>query len=83
MKNKFYKKSNWDNHEFQRLKKDVFDALVNHNNCRVFALEGDFGGCAKVNNYILSDEGTAKEAVTEIGFAIYRTFIPIPSHNDT
>ncbi|AGL02805.1 erythromycin esterase family protein [Desulfoscipio gibsoniae] len=61
------------NKEFQQLKKDIFEALVNHNNCRIFALEGDFGGCAKVNNYILDDEGTAKEAVAEIGFAIYRT----------
>jgi len=61
------------NKEFQLLKKDVFAALVNNNHIRIFALEGDFGGCAKVNNYILYDEGTAKDAVAEIGFSIYRT----------
>lgn len=36
-------------------------------------MEGDFGGCTKVNNFILNDEGTAKEVVAEIGFAIYQT----------
>lgn len=46
------------NKEFQQLKRDVFEALVNHNNCRIFALEGDFGGCAKVNDYILGAIGT-------------------------
>lgn len=61
------------NKEFQLLKKDVFEALVNHNSCRIFALEGDFGGCAKVNDYIQGADGTAREVVSEIGFAIYRT----------
>lgn len=38
-----------------------------------FALEGDFGGCEKVNRYMNGGEGTAKEALSAIGFAIYRT----------
>lgn len=59
--------------ELQQLKVDVFKALVANNNCRVFAIEGDFGGCAKVDEYIHGGSGTAEEAVAEIGFRIYRT----------
>lgn len=61
------------NAEFQILKKEVFEALVKNNGCRIFAIEEDFGGCQKVNNYILNGEGTAKEAVAQIGFSIYIT----------
>lgn len=61
------------NSELQTLKKEVFQALAEHNGCRVFAIEGDFGGSAKVNEYISGGEGTAEEAAAEIGFAIYRT----------
>lgn len=59
--------------ELQQLKADVFKALVVNNNCRVFAIEGDFGGCAKVDEYIHGGSGTAEEVVAEIGFRIYRT----------
>ena len=61
------------NSELQTLKLDVFKALIEHNNCRIFAIEGDFGGSAKVNDYISGGNGTAKEAAAEIGFAIYKT----------
>ena len=61
------------NSEFQQLKLEVFKALVVNNGCKVFAIEGDFGGAAKVNDYIHNGKGTAKEAVAEIGFSIYRT----------
>lgn len=61
------------NSELQTLKLDVFKALIEHNNCRIFAIEGDFGGSAKVNDYISGGPGTAKEAAAEIGFAIYKT----------
>lgn len=61
------------NSELQRLKLDVFKALIENNNCRIFAIEGDFGGSAKVNDYIAGGTGTAKEAAAEIGFAIYKT----------
>lgn len=61
------------NVEFQNLKKEVFKALVKNNGCKVFAIEGDFGGGQKVNNYVLNGSGTAKKAVEEIGFGIYRT----------
>lgn len=59
--------------ELQQLKAEVFKALVQNNGCRVFAIEGDFGGCAKVDEYIHGGAGTAAEAVGEIGFRIYRT----------
>jgi erythromycin esterase len=61
------------NIEYQELKKEVFQALVQNNDCKVFAIEGDFGGCRKVNDYIHTGEGTSEEAVNEIGFGIYRT----------
>lgn len=61
------------NSGLQNLKKEVFQALVENNGCRVFAIEGDFGGCRKVNDYISGGEGTAEDAAGEIGFAIYRT----------
>ncbi len=61
------------NHEFVQLKKEVFSTLVEKYGYKIFALEGDFGGCQIVNNYILNGSGTAEEAVNAIGFAIYKT----------
>ena len=61
------------NVEFQQLKKDVFKAVIENNGCRVFAIEGDFAGAYRVNEYISGGEGTAKNAVEQLGFAIYRT----------
>jgi erythromycin esterase len=69
------------NSELQSLKLEVFKALIENNNCRVFAIEGDFGGGARINDFIHGKESsttgntvtTAEEAAGEIGFAIYRT----------
>ena len=61
------------NAEFQRLKLDVFQVLVEKYGVRAFALEGDFGGCEAVNRYIHGGAGTAAEAAAAIGFDIYRT----------
>ena len=61
------------NREFQQLKLDVFQIMVEQYGIRAFALEGDYGGCEVVNRYIHGGEGTAKEAAAAIGFAIYRT----------
>lgn len=61
------------NKEFQELKLDVFAHLVETTNVRGFALEGDFGGCAVANDYILYGEGSVQEAVKALGFQIYRT----------
>lgn len=59
--------------QYQQMKADVFKALVENNGCHTFIIEGDFGGALKVDQYINGGEGTAEEAVAEIGFAIYRT----------
>ena len=61
------------NAEFQQLKLDVFQILVEKYGVRAFALEGDYGGCEAVNRYIHGGNGTAKEAAAAIGFPIYRT----------
>ncbi len=61
------------NSEFQQLKLDVFQNLVEHDGVRAFAIEGDFGGCEQVNRYIHGGEGTAQEAAAAIGFKIYQT----------
>ncbi|HRW25483.1 MAG TPA: erythromycin esterase family protein [Spirochaetia bacterium] len=51
----------------------MFKLLVERYGVRGFALEGDYGGCERVNRYIHGGEGTAREAAAAIGFAIYRT----------
>lgn len=61
------------NVEFQQLKLKVFKQLVERYDVRAFALEGDYGGCEQVNQYIHGGEGTAQEAAAAIGFAIYQT----------
>lgn len=61
------------NREFQRLRLDVFQVLVEQYGVRAFALEGDFGGCETVNRYIHGENGTAAEVLSATGFAIYRT----------
>lgn len=61
------------NVEFQQLKLDVFRKMVEDYGVRAFAIEGDYGGSERVNSYIHGGEGTAQEAVSAIGFAIYRT----------
>lgn len=61
------------NKEFTLLKLEVFKNIVEQSNIRAFVIEGDFGGSPKVNQYIQNGEGTAYDAASEIGFAIYRT----------
>lgn len=61
------------NKEFTTLKSDIFKHLVEKQGYRVFAIEGDFGGGQKVNEYILGGSGTAQEAAKAIGFTIYNT----------
>lgn len=61
------------NKEFTTLKSDIFKHLVEKQGYRVFAIEGDFGGGQKVNEYILGGSGTAQEAAKAIGFTIYHT----------
>ena len=61
------------NKEFQQLRLDVFQALVEKYGVRAFALEGDFGSCEVINRYIHGEDGTAAEVLSATGFAIYRT----------
>ena len=61
------------NREFQQLRLGVFQVLVEKYGVRAFALEGDFGGCEAINRYIHGGDGTAMEALSATGFAIYRT----------
>ncbi|QOT00811.1 erythromycin esterase family protein [Brevibacterium sp. JNUCC-42] len=61
------------NKQFTTLKSDIFKHLVEKQGYRVFAIEGDFGGGQKVNEYILGGSGTAQDAAKAIGFTIYNT----------
>lgn len=61
------------NQEFQELKLDIFKKMVEENGVRAFAIEGDFGGCKIVNEYIHGADITAKDAIKAIGFKIYQT----------
>lgn len=61
------------NKEFQELKLEVFQTLVEKTNVRALILEGDFGGCALANKYIQGGEGTAEEVTRKLGYRIYRT----------
>ncbi|MET4562840.1 erythromycin esterase [Lysinibacillus parviboronicapiens] len=61
------------NIEFQTLKKDVLQALMDNENVRVFVLEGDFGGAQQINQFILNGIGTAEEAVRALDYRIYET----------
>ena len=61
------------NREFQELKLDVLKVLVENSNVRSLVLEGDFGGCCLVNDYIQGGEGDPKELVNHLGYRIYRT----------
>lgn len=61
------------NKEFVQIRQAVLEKLVQNYGYKVVALEGDFGGCQVVNEYILNGNGTAEDAVNQIGFAIYKT----------
>jgi erythromycin esterase len=61
------------NKEYQQLRLDIFRILVDQYGVRAFALEGDCGGCELVNRYIHGDKGNVEDALSSIGFAIYRT----------
>ena len=61
------------NKEFQELKLEVFQTLVENSDVRALILEGDFGGCAIANEYIQGGEGSAEEVTKMLGYRIYRT----------
>jgi len=59
--------------EYQKMKAEVFQALVQNNGCRTFIIEGDFGSALKVDDYIHGKGGAVKEAAAGIGYRIYCT----------
>lgn len=61
------------NKEFQQLRLDVFQVLAEKYGVCAFALEADYGSCEAINRYIHGADGTAAEALSATGFAIYRT----------
>ncbi|WP_172372296.1 erythromycin esterase family protein [Sporosarcina jiandibaonis] len=61
------------NIELQKLKRDVFEALIENEHVRVFVIEGDFGGGQEINRFILDGKGTAEKAVTALDYSIYKT----------
>ncbi|MBP3233912.1 MAG: erythromycin esterase family protein [Eubacterium sp.] len=61
------------NKEFQELKLEVLQTLVEKSKVRALILEGDFGGCALANKYIQGGDGTAEEVTRKLGYRIYRT----------
>ena len=61
------------NKEFQELKLELFQKLVEKNDIRALVLEGEAGGCAIANRYIQGGEGSAEEATKHLGYRLYRT----------
>ncbi len=59
--------------EFQELKLEVFQKLVESTSIRALILEGDMGGCALANNYIQGGEGSAEDMTRVLGYRLYRT----------
>ena len=61
------------NAEFQQLKLEVFQIMVENYGVRSFALEADYGCCETANRYIHGGEGTAAQAASALGFRMYQT----------
>lgn len=61
------------NAEFQQLKLDVFQIMVETCGVRSFALEADCGCCETANRYIHGGEGTAEQVADALDFQIYKT----------
>lgn len=61
------------NKETMQIRLSLFRRLVEEQGRLVFAIEGDYGGSQKVNEYIRGAEMSPKEAAAAIGFQIYKT----------
>ena len=61
------------NREFQKLKREVFEILVEKNDIRALVIEGDFGGCTIINEYIQGGAGDDREMTKLLGYRLYRT----------
>ena len=61
------------NREFQQLKREVFEILTRETNTRALVIEGDFGGCTVINEYVQGGAGDAREMTKLLGYRLYRT----------
>ena len=61
------------NREFQQLKRELFEVLAEKHNIHALVLEGDFGGCSIVNDYIQGGPGDDRELTKLLGYRLYRT----------
>lgn len=61
------------NREFQQLKREVFEILVRKNGIRALVIEGDFGGCTVIDEYIQGGAGDDREMTKLLGYRLYRT----------
>ena len=61
------------NREFQQSKKEVFEVLAEKYDIRALIIEGDFGGCSLVNDYIQGGDGDSRELTKHLGYRLYRT----------
>ena len=61
------------NREFQQLKREVFEILVKKYAVRALVIEGDFGGCTIINEYIQGGDGDDREMTKLLGYRLYRT----------
>ena len=61
------------NREFQQLKRELFEILVEKNNVHALVIEGDFGGCSIINEYIQGGPGDDREMTALLGYRLYRT----------
>ena len=61
------------NREFQQLKREVFEVLVKKYDVRALVIEGDFGGCTIINEYIQGGDDDDREMTKLLGYRLYRT----------
>ena len=61
------------NREFQQSKREVFEILSEKNDIRALVIEGDFGGCSIINDYIQGGDGDEREMTKLLGYRLYRT----------
>lgn len=61
------------NREFQQSKREIFEILCEKNDIRALVIEGDFGGCSLINEYIQGGDGDEREMTKLLGYRLYRT----------
>lgn len=61
------------NKEVTLIRKEVLIRLVEEYGCRAFLLETTFGNSAKINQYLLEGQGSARECLNHIDGAVYST----------